>query len=101
MRSRSTTVSVCSGSRRRISTPGSTRTPPRAGLMIASNVLDAIDRDGQPAADRWVAALRAGASVPPLELARIAGVDMEQPEPLQHAMASFGSLVTQLDDAFA
>jgi oligoendopeptidase F len=72
-----------------------------AGLACASNVLDAIEREGHVAADRWVAALRAGASVPPLELTRMAGVDMERVEPVRRAMASFGALVDQLDDAFS
>ena len=72
-----------------------------AGLVCAWSVFDAIRREGQPATDRWLRTLRSGTSVPPLELTRMAGVDMEQAEPVRRAVASFGALVQQLEESFA
>jgi oligoendopeptidase F len=72
-----------------------------AGLACAYGVVEAIRREGQPAVDRWLSALKAGGSLPPLELAKLAGVDMSSPEPLRQAVAFFGQLVDELEQSFA
>jgi len=72
-----------------------------AGLACAYNVVEGIRRDGQRAVDRWLDTLRAGLTLPPVELARRAGVDMTSPEPLQRAVAFFGHLVDELEQSFA
>jgi oligoendopeptidase F len=71
-----------------------------AGLSCGTVVVDDIRRHGQPAVDRWLDTLRAGGSLPPLALARKAGVDMSSPEPLQRAVAFFGRLVDDLESSF-
>lgn len=71
-----------------------------AGLSLATAVGRRIAAEGQPAAERWLAALRAGGTLPPLELARLAGVDMAGPEPLHEAVAFVGSLIDELEEYY-
>jgi oligoendopeptidase F len=63
-------------------------------------VVDAIRRDGRPAADRWVRAVKAGGTLPPLELMRLAGVDMTSSEPIHRAVELFGRLIDELEGSF-
>jgi oligoendopeptidase F len=72
-----------------------------AGLACGFGVADAIRAEGQPAVDRWLSALRAGGTLPPLELMRMAGVDLSSPEPLRRAVAFFGQLVDELEASFS
>jgi oligoendopeptidase F len=71
-----------------------------AGLACAHGVVEAIRRDGRPAAERWLDTLRLGASRPALELAAHAGVDMASAEPLERAVGFFGHLVDELEEAY-
>ncbi|MBE3590753.1 MAG: oligoendopeptidase F [Firmicutes bacterium] len=71
-----------------------------AGLSCACAVVDAIRREGPPAAERWLRTLKAGGTLPPLELMAMAGVDMRSPEPLRQAVAFFGQLVAELEESF-
>jgi oligoendopeptidase F len=68
-----------------------------AGLSCACAVADAIENEGQPAIDRWLRMLTLGNTVPPVELLRLAGVDMTGTEPLKQAARYFGSLVDELE----
>lgn len=72
-----------------------------AGLVAATAVAQAIRSEGQPAVDRWLAALKAGGTLGPLELMRLAGVDMASPEPIRRAAAFVGQLVDELEELFA
>jgi oligoendopeptidase F len=72
-----------------------------AGLACGTVVADDIRREGEPAPRRWLETLRAGGSLPPLELARRAGADLVGPEPLERAIAFFGRLVDELERSFA
>ena len=71
-----------------------------AGLTVSCAVAEAIRSEGQSAVDRWLAALRAGGTLPPLELMRLAGVDMSRPEPIRGAVAYVGKLVDELEKSF-
>ncbi|HEY3079954.1 MAG TPA: oligoendopeptidase F [Chloroflexota bacterium] len=71
-----------------------------AGLACGTVVADDIRREGEPAARRWLDTLRRGGSLPPLELAGKAGVDMASPEPIERAIAFFGRLVDELERSF-
>jgi oligoendopeptidase F len=64
-------------------------------------VAEAIRTEGQPAVERWLQMLRAGGTEPPLELMRMAGVDMADAETLRRAVGYFGSLVDELEQNFA
>jgi oligoendopeptidase F len=52
-----------------------------------------IIREGRPrAVDGYLAALRAGSTLPPLELTQMAGVDLGSREPYERFAAFFGHL---------
>jgi oligoendopeptidase F len=71
-----------------------------AGLACGHAVAEAIFTEGDAAAQRWIATLKAGGTRPPLELMAMAGVDMSTPEPMRRAVAYFGELVRELEAAF-
>ena len=71
-----------------------------AGLTIGTAVTKAIQEEGQPAVDRWVKVLKAGGTKPPVELAKMAGVDMTQPDAIRKAVAYVGSLVDLVEEGF-
>ncbi|MHB0886724.1 MAG: oligoendopeptidase F [Bacillota bacterium] len=71
-----------------------------AGLTVGTAVAQAIREEGQPAVDRWLSVLRAGGTLKPLDLAKLAGVDMEKPDPIIKAVAYVGSLVDEVVRSF-
>jgi oligoendopeptidase F len=72
-----------------------------AGIACAYGIAAAI-RDGRAGAvENYLAALRAGSSRPPLELAHMAGVDLGSHEPYERFGAFLGRLVDDLDAAWA
>ncbi len=71
-----------------------------AGLTLSTAVAQLIETEGQPAVDRWLSALKAGGTLEPLELARLAGVDMSNPDAIRRAVAYVGSLVNELEGMF-
>ncbi len=72
-----------------------------AGLACGVSVAEAVRTEGQPAVERWLQTLRAGGTHPPLDLMRLAGVDLADAETLRRAVAYFGSLVDELEQSFA
>lgn len=71
-----------------------------AGLTCGVAVADAVRREGPPAVERWLATLKAGGTLAPLDLMKMAGVDMTSPEPMRQAVAFFGELVRELEASF-
>lgn len=71
-----------------------------AGLTASTAVSQLIFEEGAPAVERWIHVLKAGGSLPPLELMKLAGVDMSDPKPIRSAVAYVGSLVTELEELF-
>jgi oligoendopeptidase F len=71
-----------------------------AGLAGGVAVADSIQREGQPAVDRWLEVLRLGGKLPPIELAARAGVDLTSPVPFERAVSYFGELVDELETAY-
>ncbi|HYF77691.1 MAG TPA: M3 family metallopeptidase, partial [Symbiobacteriaceae bacterium] len=71
------------------------------GLTVSTAAAEAIKEEGQPAVDRWLAVLKAGGTLTPVELAKLAGVDITQPEPIRKAVAYVGSLVDELEKSLA
>jgi oligoendopeptidase F len=67
---------------------------------VSTQVAAQIEAEGQPAVDRWLHVLKAGGSLPPLELARLAGVDMSGPAPVRAAVAYVSSIVEELEQMF-
>lgn len=72
-----------------------------AGLAVSYSAVTAMEDEGQPAVSRWVDMLKLGTTVPPLALAKHAGVDLADPETLRRAVRYFGSLVDELEASFA
>jgi oligoendopeptidase F len=71
-----------------------------AGLTVGTAVARAIQMEGAPVAARWVEVLKAGGTLKPLELAKLAGVDMTSKEPIREAVAYVGWLVDEVVASF-
>lgn len=71
-----------------------------AGLTIGTAVAKAIREEGQPVVDKWLDVLKAGGTKPPVELAKMAGVDMTKPDAIRTAVAYVGSLVDEVVASF-
>ncbi|NLI67039.1 MAG: oligoendopeptidase F family protein, partial [Bacilli bacterium] len=52
---------------------------------------------GDKAVNDWLNVLKAGSTLKPLDLAKMAGVDMSNPDTIKAAVAYVGSLVEQLE----
>ena len=69
-----------------------------AGLTIATQVSQRILQEGQVAVDDWLDVLKAGGTKSPVELAKMAGVDITTEKPLRDTIAYIGSLIDQLEE---
>ncbi|HWK24176.1 MAG TPA: oligoendopeptidase F [Ureibacillus sp.] len=69
-----------------------------AGLTIATQVSQRILREGEPAVQDWISVLKAGGTKSPVELAKMAGVDITTDKPLKDTIAFIGSLIDQLEE---
>ncbi len=66
------------------------------GYSAATAISEKILREGDAARDDYLRFLCTGASDYPVELLKIAGVDMGSPEPVERAMDTFADLVKEL-----
>lgn len=71
-----------------------------AGLTIGTMVAMNIVKEGPVAAERWVNVLKAGGTKKPLELAKMAGVDMSKPDPIRAAVAHVASMIDEVAKSF-
>ncbi len=71
------------------------------GLTVSTLTAQRIFTEGQPAVDDWIRVLKAGGTKKPLELMKMAGVDMSTPEPIERAVAYVGTLVDELEKSFS
>ncbi|MGZ9584434.1 oligoendopeptidase F [Paenibacillus marinisediminis] len=67
-----------------------------AGLTASTAAAKRIRELGQPAVEQWLSALKAGGSLPPLELMKLAGVDMTDASNIRAAVDYVGELVDEL-----
>ncbi len=67
-----------------------------AGLTASTAVSQIIFEEGKPAVDRWIKMLKTGGSLKPLELLKVAGMDLSSDAPVQKAVAYVGELIDQL-----
>ena len=67
-----------------------------AGLTIATQVAERIEREGQSAVEDWKKVLRAGGTLDPVEFARQAGVDITTKEPLQKTIRTIGAMIDEI-----
>lgn len=68
-----------------------------AGLTIGTVVSQKIKQEGQPAVDAWLNTLKAGGSKSPIELAKIAGVDITTEAPLKATIKYISDLVNEVE----
>lgn len=68
-----------------------------AGLTIATQVSQRILHEGDVAVQDWIQVLNAGGTKSPVELAKMAGVDITTDKPLRDTIAYIGLLIDQLE----
>ncbi len=71
-----------------------------AGLTVGTMVAQEIQAEGESAAERWVEVLKAGGTKSPIELAKMAGVDMTKTDAIRKAVDYVGSLVDEVVNSF-
>ncbi|MGN0630723.1 MAG: M3 family metallopeptidase, partial [Ruminococcus sp.] len=64
-----------------------------AAIALSSRIL----KEGEPAVQDYIRFLRGGCSADPIELLKIAGVDMTSSKPVEDALKLFGELVDELE----
>jgi oligoendopeptidase F len=67
-----------------------------AGLTVATEVSKRILKDGQPAIDDWREVLKAGGTKTPIELAKMAGVDITTEKPLLDTIEYIGYMIDEI-----
>lgn len=63
----------------------------------AAMFTDAIEKEGAPARDRYIAMLKAGGSDYPYDLYKKAGLDMASPEPYKALVARMNAVMDEID----
>lgn len=67
-----------------------------AGLTISTQVAKRILEEGQPAVDDWIKVLQAGGSKKPVELAKMAGIDITTDQPLRNTISYIGEMIDEI-----
>ena len=67
-----------------------------AGLTVATEVCGRIEKEGQPAVDDWKRVLAAGSTKTPVELAKMAGVDITTDAPLFNTIEKIGGMIDEI-----
>ncbi len=67
------------------------------GIVAALAIADGIEEDGEARAADYREFLRSGSREYPLELLRIAGVDMDSAEPIERAIGSYEDRIADLE----
>ncbi len=67
-----------------------------AGLTVATQVCDRIQREGEPAVEDWKRVLAAGSTKTPAELAAMAGVDITTDAPLLNTIDKIGGMIEEI-----
>lgn len=67
------------------------------GFSAAMAIAHQITNEGQPAIDRYLSFLKSGGSDYPIELLKIANVDMGTKEPISNALKIFEDLLDQME----
>lgn len=68
-----------------------------AGLTIATKMSQRILNEGQPAVDDWLKVLKTGGKETPVDLAKMAGIDITTDAPLNNTIKYVGALVDELE----
>jgi oligoendopeptidase F len=70
------------------------------GLVAATALAEKSNRDGPAVLSQWLDVLRAGGTLPPLDLMRRVGIDLSSPQPIRDAVAYVGRLIDELEAGF-
>lgn len=68
------------------------------GFSAAVALANRILKEGKPAVEDYLKFLSGGCSKSPIELLRIAGVDMATPQPVNEALKFFGELLDEMEE---
>lgn len=68
------------------------------GFSAAVAIANKILTEGEPAVENYLKFLSGGCSKPPIDLLRIAGVDMTTPEPVNAGLRMFGELLDEMEE---
>ncbi len=67
-----------------------------AGLTVATQAALRIEKEGKPAVDDWKKLLALGGTIPPAELAKVAGIDISTDQPLNDTIDYIGSIIDEI-----
>ncbi|MBM7615681.1 oligoendopeptidase F [Alkaliphilus hydrothermalis] len=67
-----------------------------AGLTVATEVSKRVLKEGQPALEDWKNVLKAGGTKTPVELAKMAGVDITTEKPLVDTIEHIGNMIDEI-----
>ena len=67
-----------------------------AGLTVATQVCKRIEKEGMPAIEDWKRVLAAGGTMPPVQLAAMAGIDITTDAPLLDTIETIGSYIDEM-----
>ena len=70
------------------------------GLVAATALAEKSNREGDAVLSQWLDVLRAGGTLPPLELMRQVGIDLSSQQPIRDAVAYVGRLIEELEASF-
>jgi oligoendopeptidase F len=70
------------------------------GLVAATALAEKSRREGDAVLSKWLEVLRAGGTLPPLELMRRVGIDLSSAQPIRDAVAYVGRMVEELEGSF-
>ncbi|HEX2926867.1 MAG TPA: oligoendopeptidase F [Ruminiclostridium sp.] len=68
------------------------------GFSAATAIAEKILTEGKPAVDKYLEFLKGGGSNYPIELLKIAGVDLSSPQPIQDALNVFEKILDELEE---
>lgn len=71
------------------------------GFSAAVAIASMIRKEGQPAVDRYMKFLSSGGSDYPIELLKIAGVDMSKPDAIKTGLDVFAGLLDEMEKLLA
>ena len=70
------------------------------GLVAATALAEKSNREGDAVLAQWLDVLRAGGTLPPLELMRQVGIDLSSTQPIRDAVAYVGRMIDELEASF-
>ncbi len=67
-----------------------------AGLTVGTQAVKRMEQEGAPAVENWKKMLRAGGTMAPADLAKIAGIDITTDAALRDTIATIGGMIDEI-----